>query len=918
MKNVRLFDSFSAALDALVGELRGRRFSPDNYFVVLTPDRYTLKVEQALFNGTGAIDCEVITLSRLCRRVLGNMNTLSREGSVILMRRAVNTVINDLTYYARASHYTDFARQVYEAIEQAEASNADMTVLAGDAKEGKLHDLAIIKSEYDRLKEGYLDSAGKLKALVAAAPDAPFIRNAKFYAIGYADATRLNHAVFDAIAKSCRGFTYFDVDVKPELTIKNMEVYRAPDAVSQYKVIAARIRNHVIGGGKYGDISVICQNTRAISRIFREYDIDFYADNSAPLYAMPPLKLIEHAYKLHSGDCSAAVITALCANRYSGCEDIDAEELGYELNARGIRFCPKTRVLDREGARRALSRAYKLAAYFDGKSFPDAVDELITGEDFEGISVKLQADVKHLSSDDDLVFTDMITPIRNIIELIRKYGSSSVVDDAACFFSAAQSVEIRSVPRFSDRVIIGSDKTFRMTKCETLYIADFNEGVLPSTVVDTGLLSDEDIIASGGTIEPTVRELNRRSRRELYEVMRNARNVTCLYHTADGAKPSAFLSSVFDGRNNRSYSDEMAVLKKSVSAPYVARVCCSYSAAGEAAERGDTLYSAELKAATGKESSPSFVPTINGIKHDRLSVSELNHWFDCPYKRFLTDSVGVKERRKESFSAPDFGVVMHEFMQAFVEADYDTSAEFITRTVDRIIADNKLEPSKHEHDNIIRDATDYAVTNKRIIEAGAYRPIKDFTERGFGGDILLGKAGIPFVGRIDRVDECEHDSNRVRIIDYKTNDKKFDMGKCLDGRDMQLAMYAATVGKDRYVTGMFYVPLKNFFGDNNSKLRGCIVKDDSVIGDYDSRIFVDGRSDVLPYTMIKTKEGYKNFRNSATLLEQDDFNKLIDRCVTTASIAADEIDSGYIERTPADGACDYCPYKALCVDKKAR
>ncbi len=920
MKNLRLYGSFSTALSSLAQELRARTFSPDKYYIVLTPDRYTLKVEQALFTGGGAIDCEVLTLSRLCRRVLGSVKTLSREGSVILMRRAINNVSKELKYYARAARFTDFARQAYDVIEQAEASNADFSMMSGVSAD-KLHDLALIKTEYENLKNDYLDSSGKLKSLIAAAPTSELIKNSEFYAIGYADATKLNRAVFYAIEKASRGLNYYDAESGSEKVIPGMELYRAPDVVSQYKALASRIRDYVIKGGSYGDVSVICSNTKILSRIFREYDIDFYADNSAPLYELPPLRAIELAYKLHSGDCSSSLLTALCENPYSGCDAKDAEELAFELSSRGIKYCPVSRVFDRAAAQNACRRAYELAAYFDSASFPDAVDRLLTGEDFEGRAEKLKESVRALSSDDDLVFTDAITPLRNIAELVRRYGSYSFDEDAACFFSAAQSVEVRSVPRFSDRVTVGNEQTFRMTKCKILYVTDFNEGVLPTATTDTGLLSDADLISSGNVIEPTVREKNRRSRRELYEVMRNAENVTCMYQTSGGARQSAFLSSVYGGSKSdiKSYAEEMSALKRSTNAPHIARICCSRAAAGEAAERGLTAYSKELNAAAGDVlSSPPFSPTVKGVEHDRLSVSELNHWFDCPYKRFLSDSVGVKERRGEAFSAPDFGVVMHDFMKEFVDSGYDCSREFVEKTVDRILSDNKLEPTEHERENIVRDAIEYAHTNKSIIEAGVYRPVKDFTERGFGGDILLGKAEIPFVGRIDRVDECEYDGNRVRVIDYKTYDKSFDMKKCLDGRDMQLAMYAAALGKDKYVTGMFYVPLKSVFGSGNGKLRGCIVKDESVIKDYDREFFENGRSDILPYTMYSSAEGYTTIRNYDTLLERDEFERLIDRCVKTASIAADEIDSGYIERTPADGACTYCPYKPLCADKKDR
>ena len=61
---ITTFPTYPDALDALAKELRARRFSPTEYRIVLTPDRYTLQAEKALFGGSGAIDW---CAARICR-----------------------------------------------------------------------------------------------------------------------------------------------------------------------------------------------------------------------------------------------------------------------------------------------------------------------------------------------------------------------------------------------------------------------------------------------------------------------------------------------------------------------------------------------------------------------------------------------------------------------------------------------------------------------------------------------------------------------------------------------------------------------------------------------------------------------------------------------------------------------------------
>ncbi len=220
------FPDYPTALDALVKKLKSRAFDADEYYVVLTPDKYTLLVESELFSGGGAIDLEVLTLSRLCRRVADGIKSLSREGSVMLISRAISAVSDKLAYYRRAAKYPDFAREVFSALLQIGSSGVTPDALlpyvdlsespqkniaptrsfASDVTRDKLRDLALIKAEYDALKNGSYDAPDRLTALIKAVPGSDFIASAHFYAIGYSDATALMTGVFEAIARRCKSF----------------------------------------------------------------------------------------------------------------------------------------------------------------------------------------------------------------------------------------------------------------------------------------------------------------------------------------------------------------------------------------------------------------------------------------------------------------------------------------------------------------------------------------------------------------------------------------------------------------------------------------------------------------------------------------------------------------------------------------
>ena len=53
MRPPRMYDDFPTALKALAEEIGKRKFDPKRYIIVLTPDKYTLHVEKALFKEIG-------------------------------------------------------------------------------------------------------------------------------------------------------------------------------------------------------------------------------------------------------------------------------------------------------------------------------------------------------------------------------------------------------------------------------------------------------------------------------------------------------------------------------------------------------------------------------------------------------------------------------------------------------------------------------------------------------------------------------------------------------------------------------------------------------------------------------------------------------------------------------------------------
>lgn len=916
------FASYPEALGELVGKLRAREFDPDEYHVVLTPDRYTQSVERALFSNGGAIDLEVLTLSRLSRRVAPSDKVLSREGGVMLAARAIAAVESELTYYKRAAKYTDFARNVYDTMQQLCASGADVENITASnaATRSKLRDLALIRAEYVKQKGEYSDSPDRLTALARAIPTSEFVKNAHFYAIGYSlgyNTTKLNNAVFAALAGHAKSFDYYEA-TPPESVRERLVLLSAPDRATQYKHVAVRICEYMRQGGHFGDVSVVCPEPRALARILREYGIEYYHDESTPLYNTAVVAAIENIYKLHSSiaegkPLDGEALVSLCKNPYSGVDDVDAQALQNRMISRG-RFVSADADYSDDGANRAAARAAELAEKFVG-GFAEAVRSVIEFGEFEEVQKRVFEGC-----------TDALGPVLSLVELLDRYGAKHADTDARSFFAAARAVEIKSVPRYKDRVIVTMPDALRLEKCKLLFVTDFNEGVLPVAVADKGLLGDDEIIEINGTcrgveIDPTVREQNRRERAELAAVVRNAERVFCTFVTAGKRNHAAFVTELAKNIDRLSHAELASTLKRTDEPSAIARYACVTSAAREMAARRLTSHSESIVAAVGqcKRTSPPFENTVRNGGKQTVSVSELANYFRCPYKRFLHDAVGLADRRKSAFDAPDFGTVMHEFMKKFIDdgnatGNYDCSHEYIKSLVDGEIEKKGLFLDGIAYSRLLADAEEFARLNVEILKCGNYTPYR--TEYKFTGK-TLGNSGVEFTGKIDRIDSVSRgDGVYYRIVDYKTGSTEFGMKKCYDGTDMQLPLYAYALDADR-VTGFFYVKLAQRY-ESKRPTSGRLVADIDVARDYDMSID-SGEASAFYSMKIGYNKKEKRLKFNGTYkaqLERAEFDALIDRCVSTAGTATDEMYGGYIERTPIAGECERCAYFGVCGEHK--
>ena len=150
--------------------------SPDAFHVFLVPDRFTLGVEKDLCTycfPDGYTRADVQSFTRFAIKNVGKKikRCLSKEGTVILLRKIIEANAPSLKYYKNLTGYS-FAKELFAAIASLRSGGVSLDDVERVAQSGegviydKLSDVALIGKEYDKaLKTDFSDTITRLDSL---------------------------------------------------------------------------------------------------------------------------------------------------------------------------------------------------------------------------------------------------------------------------------------------------------------------------------------------------------------------------------------------------------------------------------------------------------------------------------------------------------------------------------------------------------------------------------------------------------------------------------------------------------------------------------------------------------------------------------------------------------------------------------
>ena len=552
-------------------------------------------------------------------------------------------------------------------------------------------------------------------------------------------------------------------------------------------------------------------------------------------------------------------------------------------------------------------------------------------------------------------------------------------------------IRIGIIPTITDYIQIGDLTRSRFENIHTLFIVGANDGIIPKNSGRGGIISDiekEYIIETTPDIElsPTVREQTYTGQLYLYMLMTKPTHQLCISYSrlnseSESMRPSYIIKVITDmfgdiviDNDRDSYYDRIVNLEtgKSVLSDIIheknAKDLLKVIVATDQEAKESLLKIIDAAFMTGSlrandKISQAVAQALYG-KAVIGSVTRLERYARCSFNYFLQYGLSLKEREIFSFEAKDMGNIFHSVLEKY--SGYlnrnniswtDISDDDRTEIVKRIVTECVQSPEYM----ILGSSARYRYMIERILRI-SLRSVRVLTEHLRSGSFIPKDAEISFsssdridaftfrlsddeimklTGKIDRLDVCTDEENEkvyIKVIDYKSGNKSFDLVEVYKGLSLQLVVYMNAAmeivkqmpeneGREVLPAGILYYHIEDplvdgELSDTNEdisgrifrelKMKGLVSDDREVIGLIDGGF--EKTSDIIPVSY--TSKG--DFTKNSAVLSQEGFDVLSQYVNRKIEEIGKEIMSGNIKAEPhtAKGVdtsgCEYCQYSDIC------
>ncbi len=338
-----------------------------------------------------------------------------------------------------------------------------------------------------------------------------------------------------------------------------------------------------------------------------------------------------------------------------------------------------------------------------------------------------------------------------------------------------------------------------------------------------------------------------------------------------------------------------------------------------------------------------------------FSASQMETYSKCPFMYYCRYGIGASPRVKAKLDASQSGTVVHHVLELilkkykgkdFLSLSDEQMKEELCLCLGEYMNDKmggsetKDSRFNYIYSRLLKVLSDIMDRLRAEFSSSDFEPCDFELSIRRDGDVKpftleLSKGTVQIRGIIDRVDKMDMDGKRfIRVVDYKTGGKTFELSDVLEGLNMQMLLYLISIWrkgegeyKDITPAGILYFPAKmstvnvESRGDDElllrenryraGKMNGMIVDDYDMVSHMDT----EGKGLFIPVTADKRSGKIKG--KFISLYQLEKLGKKMDEVIINM---AEDIQDGIIPAKPVCGSsytdvCDWCDYREICLEE---
>ena len=551
-----------------------------------------------------------------------------------------------------------------------------------------------------------------------------------------------------------------------------------------------------------------------------------------------------------------------------------------------------------------------------------------------------------------------------------------------------ESVELGIIPTTVDQVLVGSIQRSKTNDIRAIFVVGANDGILPSKNDDDTILTDDErLLLKAKGMELSNNHENRfcQEKFNIYSAFSKPSEFFWMSYSMADQEGKALRPSVLIERIKKLFKD-VKVDSGILESQHQERLICTPGSTFKYMVEGFRMKM------DGKPMNDLWLEVygwyngrrewdlrkgaiIEGLFHKnqinyieeknaknlyklpiRASVSRLEQFVRCPFAHFIKYGLRPSKRELYQIEAPDIGQIFHSAMEEFTKKLKEDNLEWrgLEREHCNIMSDAVVDKVVLEHKHgIMESSSRYKYLTNRLkrisrralwtmtehIKKGGFKPLE--YELSFGLNQayppieieLQDGEKILLEGRIDRIDIFDADKHSfVKIIDYKSGDKDFNLSDVYNGLQLQLIVYLDAVlsngdklnRESMKPAGIFYYKIDDPMVKTDEKgldiiekeiqkklkMKGLVLKDVNIVKEMDREI--NGYSNIIPVGINKDNGFYSN----SSVVDNEEFQGLILHVKKLIKEITREMLKGKVCIEPTksgnQSACTYCSYRSIC------